>query len=409
MTGWGPDSIERWCTECTADAAVAALSENVDIQFALAGDAQTVRFTLRAGVLSPGANAPAFTLRAATADWQRFFTPTPAPPYHSWFGMRMRCAGARVDGDELAFAQHVHLVRRVLDVGRRLCGGTEGAAAVPTSKSAIRGGYVRISVAGEPCDVYYEQAGQGADLLFLHTAGSDGRQYHALMADDALASRCRMTTFDLPGHGRSDPLSAHLSGTYTLTTEDYATLTVAVADALGLRRPIVNGSSMAGEICLELAWRAPARFGGVIACEAADHVPGRRVGWARHSRVNQTLFVPEWVYGLSSPTSPRYWRDRIWWHYSQGGYGAFSGDIDFYSGDWDGRGRLARIDTGRCPVIMMTGEYDYSCTPEMSRATAETIPGAVYRTMPGLGHFPMAENPPLFATYLSSALDELGV
>jgi pimeloyl-ACP methyl ester carboxylesterase len=97
----------------------------------------------------------------------------------------------------------------------------------------------------------------------------------------------------------------------------------------------------------------------------------------------------------------------VWWGYSQGGYGTFFGDILFYSGDWDGRERVPHIDTSRCPVVMLTGEYDYSCTPEMSRRTAERIPGAVFRVMRGLGHFPTAENPPLFTGYLLDALDTI--
>ena len=97
----------------------------------------------------------------------------------------------------------------------------------------------------------------------------------------------------------------------------------------------------------------------------------------------------------------------MWWEYSQSGFGTYHGDIDFYSGDWDARDRVGGIDTGQCPVFMLTGEYDYSCTPEMSRRTAEKIPGASFRVMPGLGHFPMAENPAAFTGQLMPVLDEL--
>ncbi|WP_199433701.1 alpha/beta fold hydrolase [Qaidamihabitans albus] len=380
-----------------------------EVCFALSDDEHSVTVTVHDGVFTPGGDAPAFVLRARPQDWRAFFSPHPEPPYQSWFGMRMR-RDARVQGDELVFAQHVHLVRRFLDHGRHLLGATEPETrAAQPDRGGIRGGYVRITVDDLDCDIHYEQAGSGTDLLCLHTAGADGRQYHGLLGDPDFTARYRMTVFDLPGHGRSDPLPAQLDGRYSLTTDCYASVVLAVAEALALDQPVVCGCSMAGEICLELAWREPGRFSGVIACEAAEHVPGRRVSWARHPLVNQALFVPEWIYGLSSPTSPRHARDLIWWQYSQGGYATFAGDIDFYSGDWDARDRLGEIDTGRCPVVLMTGEYDYSCTPEMSRRTAERIPGAAFWPMPGLGHFPMAENPALFATYLSRALDHIGV
>ena len=85
----------------------------------------------------------------------------------------------------------------------------------------------------------------------------------------------------------------------------------------------------------------------------------------------------------------------------------FFGDIAFYSGDWDARDRVHRIDTNRVPLFMLTGEYDYSCTIEHSQATAAKIPGVRFQAMPGIGHFPFAENPALFADYLLPILAQL--
>jgi len=62
--------------------------------------------------------------------------------------------------------------------------------------------------------------------------------------------------------------------------------------------------------------------------------------------------------------------------------------------------RVEKIDTTRCRLFMLTGEYDYSCTTEMSAAAAAKIPGARLQSMPGIGHFLFAENPRLFADYL---------
>ena len=90
-----------------------------------------------------------------------------------------------------------------------------------------------------------------------------------------------------------------------------------------------------------------------------------------------------------------------------GGPSVFYGDIAFYSGEWDARERVGRIDTNRCRLFMLTGEYDYSCTVELSQATAAKIPGVVFREMKGIGHFPFAENPRLFAGYLLPVLRDL--
>ena len=69
------------------------------------------------------------------------------------------------------------------------------------------------------------------------------------------------------------------------------------------------------------------------------------------------------VSGLIAPTAPEADRWETIWHYMQGGPGVFKGDLHFYTADGDVRGRVAEIDTGKCPLYLLTGEYDYSCTP----------------------------------------------
>jgi pimeloyl-ACP methyl ester carboxylesterase len=53
----------------------------------------------------------------------------------------------------------------------------------------------------------------------------------------------------------------------------------------------------------------------------------------------------------------------------------------------------------------MTGEYDFSCTPEDTIATAERIPGAEVIIMKEVGHFAMSENPPQFRRYILPVLE----
>jgi pimeloyl-ACP methyl ester carboxylesterase len=115
-------------------------------------------------------------------------------------------------------------------------------------------------------------------------------------------------------------------------------------------------------------------------------------------------FTPEWIEGLMAPQSPAECAAEIWWQYSQGGFGTFPGDILFYSGGWDARERVDRIDTARCPLTLLTGEYDYSCTMERSAETAAKIPGARFVPMHGIGHFPFAENPSLFLDFFLPAI-----
>ena len=73
----------------------------------------------------------------------------------------------------------------------------------------------------------------------------------------------------------------------------------------------------------------------------------------------------------------------------------------------DIRERIAAIDTGRCPLFLLTGEYDYSCSPADTQAAAAVIDGARVTIMTGLGHFPMSENPAEFRKYLLPILAEI--
>jgi len=85
----------------------------------------------------------------------------------------------------------------------------------------------------------------------------------------------------------------------------------------------------------------------------------------------------------------------------------FKGDLHFYWLDGDFHQRSSQIDTSSCPVYLLSGEYDCSCTPERMLATAARIKGAQATVMPGIGHFPMSENPELFRQYLMPVLDEI--
>ena len=88
----------------------------------------------------------------------------------------------------------------------------------------------------------------------------------------------------------------------------------------------------------------------------------------------------------------------------QGGPGIFGGDLYFYQVEGDFRERVKEIDTSITPLFLLTGEYDYSCSPQDTLDTAAQIDGADVRIMPGLGHFPMSENPQAFIAELLPVL-----
>jgi pimeloyl-ACP methyl ester carboxylesterase len=271
----------------------------------------------------------------------------------------------------------------------------------------ITGRYVYLDIAGARNRVYFEEAGLGRPLVCLHTAGADSRQYRHLLCDEQVTSRWHAVAFDLPFHGRSIPPEGWWEREYLLTCEAYAETVMAFVRALGLDRPVVLGCSMGGAVVLELARRHVSEVGAVIGLEAASKIEGRFLDWSLMPDIDGSVMAASWTYGLMAPQSPESARREVWWTYTQGAPGIYRGDTYFYSVDWDLRGREGEIDTSRCPVYLLTGEYDYACSPQETSATAAAIPGARSAKMEGIGHFPMSENYPRFREYLLPILREL--
>ncbi|KAJ9654615.1 hypothetical protein H2198_006361 [Neophaeococcomyces mojaviensis] len=381
------------------------------------GDIQT---RIRAGAQ----NEAQFCLSARSEDWQAFFTSNEklVRPYQSFWGM-LRVLGPQhkevcAIGDTTAFARYARVWRisldRIRDAVNEVPILQPGTATVmaeheDTEEDSVVGRYTCInhSEYGK-VKIFYEMAGHGPEVLvFLHTAGSDSRQYHSLMNNKTLQEQCTMIAFDLPAHGRSSLGTKQYPESYALTEESYIESIDLFLQKLKMRNVVLCGASMAGHICIAAAIRAQElSVRGVIPCEGCAHLPFSQPIYEIRGN-DSSILDPERVCGMIAPTSPEYYKQQIWWQYSSQGAGVFSGDLKFYFKGWDGRGRVENIDTETCPVYMLTGEYDYSCTVEASKETAAMIKGAVFEEMKGLGHFPLTENPTAVLPYLMRAIDHI--
>ena len=272
----------------------------------------------------------------------------------------------------------------------------------------ITGKYVHVDIMGEPSRVYFEENGQGIPLVCLHTAGSDNRQFRHLLCDPDITRKYRVIAFDMPWHGKSYPPVGFQNKGYELTTERYVETIRAFCSALGLDKPVVMGCSIGGRIVLQLAHAHGDEFRALIGLEGADHQsPWYDTSWLNRPDVHGGEVCAALVSGLVAPQSPDEYRHETLWQYQQGGPGIFKGDLYFYRVDSDLRGKLGGIDTQRTPLYLLTGEYDYSCSPEDTVRTAQSIPGAKVTVMKEVGHFPMSENPQQFKKYIDPVLQEI--
>jgi len=274
--------------------------------------------------------------------------------------------------------------------------------------SPVTGRYVTFMVDEAEYRVFYLENGTGQPLVCQHTAGTHSNQWLELLEDDAFTADHRIIAFDMARHGKSDPPNNQRwwEEDYRLTADHFINFVTAFCDALELENPIFMGSSFSGCIALHLALRHPERFGGIIALQAAAYAPGYWLDWWRHPHANAAQICSSGVADMMAPMSPEADRWRTMWYHAQGAE-VLKGDLYFYSMDHDLREHLSAIDTTRCPLVMMTGSYDYLTPPAVTKQTADQVPGSLYVEMIDLGHFPMSENYPLFKPYLRQGLDHI--
>ena len=358
---------------------------------------------------APGAS---FTLVAAPDAWASYAEALPPVGYQSLVGMQ-RMGHLSVEGDVLSWGRHMLFVEQLMAAVRPPVPQPAAAAVDGPSFEPIVGRYLRFAFRGRPHRLYVEEAGQGIPLLCLHTAGSDGRQYRAVLNDPEITKRFRVIAFDLPWHGKSSPPAGFENEAYSLDTALYVETVLAVSEALGLDRPVVMGCSIGGRAVLHLALAHGSRFRAAVGLQSATHA---EAGADTRLRDLGVLFRPD-VHGqeaaagtvacLVSPSSPQAEKWETLWHYMQGGPAIFMGDLHYYFAEGDLRNTdLSGLDD-KCPLYLLTGEYDLSATPQLTAELARATGARHFEVMKGMGHFPMSENPEAFLGYLRPVLGRI--
>lgn len=358
-----------------------------------------------------------FKLSAENNSWSEYCRTAPRPNWQSLASM-IETSLLEVEANHkgiLQFMRHSFMLEALFSKLRP----PKPVSAKPWGNPSIEpisGRYLRVDIDGKPHRIYFEESGAGTPLLCLHTAGSDGRQYRALMNDPQVTNSHRVIAFDLPWHGKSAPPPGFHLERNVLTTDGYVDVIMAVKNALNLQQPIVMGCSIGGRAVLHLALRHGDQFKAAIGLQSATHAESKmqeKLGILEEN----VLFRPDMDGGdvgaaavrqLMSPVSPAEDEWETLYYYMQSAPGVFHGDLYYYMLDGDMRNGIAGgIDTERCPVYLLTGDYDLSATPEKTRELAEEIGATHFEVMEGLGHFPMSEDPEKFRSYLLPVLEKI--
>jgi pimeloyl-ACP methyl ester carboxylesterase len=403
---------------CNSDAelSIHARGWTGGIRFDIGGEELNLKF--EAGNVSAGTSDSKEVIDVAGPKdiWDKVLS-SPPPRFMSQLWTATESGLANLTKDPLVWGQRYNVADRVHEVLREAVSGkTEQRPTAPTSTRAVGtldevvGRYIHIELGGVSHRVYFESAGQGIPILLQHTAGSHGLQWRHLFERPEITSRFRLIAYDLPHHGKSVPPTGAewWKEPYKLTAERAMELPLALSKALKLDRPVFMGCSVGGLLALDLARYHPDAFRAVIPVEPSlkVHVPFDSLSMLWDSRVSNE-YKARMMRALTAPSSPEAYRREVEHTYAAGWPQAFLGDLWFYTADHDLRTEAKNIDTTKCAVHMLSGEYDASATLEDARACQKEIKGSTLTEMMGMGHFPMSEDPVEFVKYLMPILEKI--
>lgn len=405
---------EEWAARCIADGEFRLAARHWTGGLVLEMGDNSIGLRLDAGQASAGQpSGPdgVMTLSAPVSLWARLLSTVP-PPFYNDIGAAWG-RGLQRGGDPVVHAQYHAAAMRAVELlrpGGLRSDSRRDEAAPAGSLDAPVGRYVHLELGGHDHRLYFEAAGEGIPLLLQHTAGAHGSQWRHLFEYPEITSRFRLIAYDLPFHGKSMPPVSRSwwAEDYRLDGEFLRSVPLALIEALGLESPAFMGCSVGGLLALDFAARYPDRFSAVISLEGALHIGGDMQDFSElwHPRVGNE-YKARLMDSVMAPTSPAAYRKETSFVYSSCWPPAFLGDLYYYVVDYDLRERAADIDTNRIGVHILSGEYDYSGTPELGKAAHEAIPGSTWAEMKGMGHFPMSENPERFVEYLLPVLDRI--
>jgi pimeloyl-ACP methyl ester carboxylesterase len=231
-------------------------------------------------------------------------------------------------------------------------------------------------------------------VLFVHPINLQGACWRAVA--EALKPERFSVMPDLRGHGRS-----FASGPFGL--DPWVDDCVSAMDRFRLDEVHVVGGSLGGPLAVQLAVRHPARVRSITAIGSALKISGENpesvLGVLREKGVKEMFRevlpqisvapgtseeVIDEILELTNPNDAETVAE-IWG-------AAIASDVEPIAG------------SVRCPVLVINGEFDATCTPEQGERMAEAL-GTELTVLPGSGHLPMFEDPVALAALVSPHLE----
>jgi pimeloyl-ACP methyl ester carboxylesterase len=264
----------------------------------------------------------------------------------------------------------------------------------------------RASVNG--ISVYYEVTGRGAPVVLVHGFACGIRSWDPQVR--ALSRSRRVITYDVRGHGLSDAPAEATAYSQETSVADLHALFV----HLQIRRAVIGGLSMGGNIALNFALTHPDRVRALVVADTGAGSDGT-AEWITAARTFADTLDREGIeafadlacanplfgrYVAQGPEAERFIRSCLMTHRAHGlahtAREVLAKRPTIYSLE-------PKLRALRVPTLLIVGEHDEGCL-KVHRFMADALPDATEVVIPGVGHMTNLEAPAAFNTALEEFL-----
>lgn len=263
-------------------------------------------------------------------------------------------------------------------------------------------------------DHYYEEAGKGEVIIFVHGAFADRRIWEPQWQYFRL--KYRVVRYDLRGHGQTGGSSLEH---YSMAS--FANDLAALMDALEIDAPIICGLSWGGSIAQAYAVRYPDRIKALVLAGSMA-----AIDLTLTDKLLCHVLVPRWLmsllirsmsvqnfthfsFKLARLSMGKYWlsRDEHARQYLE--QCMYHMDGNEYLKIWEAMYgfHLFPLEHITCPTLMLNGELESRNTFQHSKEILRRIPGAEAKIIPEAQHGMNLEEPQQFNKLVEQFLQSI--
>ncbi len=258
----------------------------------------------------------------------------------------------------------------------------------------VANGFAERTLGGAEDRVVWLEAGRGRPLVFLHGIGDQGATWHAVAP--AFISSYRVILIDLPGHGRSEPLTTEVLPMQVVVGGAERVL----AEVTREQPAVVVGNSMGAWIATLLALDHPQSVARLVLVDGGA-LPGDPGGPSlMPTNREQAAYLMSKLRDPASPPVPDWMLDDLVRRAPEGATARMMRDLP---------GLVAHLLVGRLgevgtPVDLLWGASDQLMPIGYAERMAKQLPAARLTRIEHCGHVPQAECPDRFREALQGIL-----